>query len=629
MTRPRSFAPPLADILARRLSRRATLKGALTAAGGLGFSLFGPPAFQMARAGTSSLGFDEVDHGNDPNHHVPEGYEARVLIRWGEPVTAGAPAWAHDDQSPADQAGQFGFNNDYIAYFPLPRGSADSGHGLLVVNHESVNPGLMFENYEKGRPSARQVGIEMAAHGMSVIEIAREAAGWWVVFPSPFARRLTANGSAFDLTGPAAGSARLRSTDDPTGSRVTGTLNNCAGGVTPWGTVLSAEENFHFYFQGDPSATTEAENHARYHVAEKPYLNWAALESRFDVEREPNEPNRFGWLVELDPYDPSSTPAKRTALGRFSHEGASVVINSDGRVVIYSGDDRIFEYVYRFVSDGIFDPSAPATNRDLLNAGTLSVARFGDDGTLRWLPLAWGRGPLTPANGFIEPADVLIETRRAADLLGATPMDRPEDIEASPVTGRLYLALTNNRKRQFGATDRANPRAPNPTGHILELSPPVGPGGEPDHAAEQFGWEILLLADNPEEHAGSDYHPAVSTAGWLVNPDNLAFDAGGRLWIASDGAPKTAGLADGLWACEVDGAHRALPRHFFRAPSGAEVCGPCFTPDNRTLFLAVQHPAAAKMFVPPLHGWPDFEAGGPPRPAGLAITHRDGGPIGS
>jgi secreted PhoX family phosphatase len=456
---------------------------------------------------------------------------------------------------------------------------------------------------------------------------------WQVVVDSPLNRRLSTRSTAIGISGPAAGHQRLKTEADPTGTKVIGVLNPCSGGVTPWGTVLIAEENVHQYFAGDPAGTAEAVNYMRLGLKGEPEYGWGRLFERFDIDKELNEPNRFGWVVELDPYDPSSLPIKRTALGRFKHEAATCVLNPDGRVVVYSGDDERFEYVYKFVSAGRFDPADRAANLGLLDKGTLHVGRFDADGGLDWLPLVHGEGPLTGTNGFNSQADVVIEARRAADLLGATRMDRPEDVETNPITGRVYLILTNNTKREAGQVDAANPRGPNTFGHIIELTPPGGEGSAADHAATRFGWDIFIKCGDPKnpEH-GANYHPLVTANGWPAAPDNCAFDKAGNIWIASDGAAKAAGFADGLWVAPVAGSERALTKLFFTTPMGAELCGPSFTPDNQALFLAIQHPGEAEnemSYEMPLTRWPDFKDGVPPRPSIVVITRTGGGVIGT
>jgi secreted PhoX family phosphatase len=422
----------------------------------------------------------------------------------------------------------------------------------------------------------------------------------------------------------------MQTSADPTGRRVFGMLNNCAGGITPWGTWVTCEENFHGYFWGALAADhPEARNHKRTGTPGNWYA-WGKWHDRFDIAKEPNEANRFGWIVEIDPFDPASTPKKRTALGRFKHEGAFVLVSADNRVVVYTGDDERFDYVYRFVSAGRYDPANPAANRDLLDAGTLAVARYNADGTLDWLPLVHGEGPLTAANGFASQADVLIETRRAADLLGATKMDRPEDIDANPQTHKVYLMLTNNTRRKADQVDPANPRADNAFGHIIEMTPP-----DADHAAARFRWEVLVRCGDPAVAAvGATFNAATTRDGWFGMPDNCAIDNMGRLWIATDGnSAKATGRADGVWALETEGALRGTGKLFFRCPVGAELCGPAFTPDDETFFVAVQHPGesederAPATFETPSTRWPDFQPGMPPRPSILAITRRGGGKI--
>lgn len=637
----RSGNRPIGEVLAMRYGRRDLLKAGLAAAV---MAALAPPRFARAAENgeQSAFAFEEIDAGISPDHALAPDHELQVVLSWGDPLFPDAPEFDPRAQSPEAQARQFGYNNDYVAFVPLPGEAGPSGRGLLCVNHEFTSEGLMFpglgEQYGRANfagMTRELVDIEMAAHGVSVVEIARDAAGRWSPLrPSRYNRRVTAT-TPMAISGPAAGHARLRTSADPHGRRVLGTVNNCAGGVTPWGTYLAAEENINYYFWGELApGHPEARNHARLGLPAKGQA-WGKFYDRFDVGKEPNEANRFGWVVELDPFDPQSAPVKRTALGRFKHEGCETILNGDGRVVLYMGDDQRFDYVYRFVTARAFDPARRAANRDLLDDGTLSVARFEPDGTLRWLPLVAGAGPLTPGNGFASQADVLIETRRAADLLGATPMDRPEDVQPNHLRGTVYVVLTNNTKREGAAADAANPRGPNPFGHILELTPPGG-----DHTADLYRWEPLVLC-GPPGPGGATFNERTSPAGWFAAPDNCAVDDQGRLWVATDqgGLAARTGRADGLWALDTRGEWRATGRLLFRAPVGAEVCGPVFTPDAETLFLSVQHPGEGRYrdtsgnqvrstFDAPSTRWPDFRPDMPPRPSVVAIRRKGGGKVG-
>ncbi|WP_142849471.1 PhoX family phosphatase [Telmatospirillum sp. J64-1] len=635
---------PFSQIIDTLISRRGALKGMAAGAGAAiaggavsHLVLAGPAQASTASELPTTLGFEEAAHVIADSHHVAPGYDARVLIRWGDKVVADAPEFDANNLTVEAQEKQFGYNNDYVGFFPLPVGSDNSEEGILVVNHEYTNPELMFDGLTADNYleliTREQCDIEMAAHGASVIEVRKENGAWRVVPNSPFARRISMRSTECVLSGPAAGHDRLKTSADPSGRKVIGTLNNCAGGKTPWGTVLSGEENFHQYFAGDPSNSPEAAAYKRLGVSGKPTYAWGKYFDRMNVEKEPNEPNRFGWIVEWDPYDPTSVPVKRTALGRFKHEGGTSVVNPDGTVTIYSGDDERFEYLYRFVTTGKYNPNDRRANFNLLDEGTLSVAKFNDDGTMEWLPLVHGQGPLTAANGFASQADICIDTRRAADLVGATPMDRPEDVEPNPVTGKVYMMLTNNTNRKADQIDAANPRADNAFGHVIEMLPP-GPDGKRDHTAKTYGWNVFLLAGNPAkpEH-GARYHAQTSAAGWLAAPDNCAFDRRGRLWISSDqgSAQRKNGIPDGMYAMDTEGPGRALSRFFYACPRDAEMCGPEFTPDGKTLFLAVQHPGEEKnsTFANPSTRFPDFTPGMPPRPSLVVVTKKDGGEIGA
>ena len=641
-----TIGPTIGDVIASRFGRRDLLRGLLATSAVAAIA----PALPAAAATEPNFSFEEIAHGVDDKHHVAKGYRVDILLRWGDPIVAGAPEFDPAKQTAAAQALQFGYNNDYVGFSPI-----DANRGLLCVNHEYTVPEVMLPGIKQKQNSKEAnfaamsrelVDIEMAAHGCSVVEIAKGADGRWSwVRVSRYNRRISALATEMRVSGPAAGHPRLRTAADPTGTKIIGTLNNCAGGMTPWGTFLSAEENFNFYFQGKlPEGHAETANHRRYAVPGGSY-NRASYYDRFDLAKEPHEPNRYGWVVEIDPLEPAAAPVKRTALGRVKHEGAETALAKDGRVVVYTGDDERFDYVYKFVTEGRFDAGNRAANRDLLDRGTLYVAKFNADGSGEWLALTHGTGPLTAANGFRDQGEVLIETRRAADLLGATRMDRPEDIEPNPVSGKVYINLTNNSRRpeqtekpERPGVDAANPRAKNEWGHVVELT---NPGG--DHGATRFTWDILVLCGDPrrpEVHAL--WNPATSENGWFSCPDNMAIDHRGRLWIGTDQGiewRKASGTADGVWAVETEGPLRGTGRMFFRTPVGAEICGCLFLPGDTAMTIAVQHPGVDGVknwpafgrdstFEDPATRWPDFVPGMPPRPSVVVITKDGGGTIG-
>lgn len=646
--------PTMGEIIAARFSRRGFLRGSMAVAAISAtvspIALLSADAARAQGVDGSAFDFPEVTAGVDADHHVAEGYDADVLLRWGDKVFADAPDFDPLNQSESAQERQFGYNNDFVGFIPLD--GADD-RGLLVVNHEYTNEHLMFpgivtlrtveETAEDGTVTSTQeievseadesrVNIEMAAHGGTVIEIRKVDGKWQPVLDGALNRRITAK-TEMEITGPAAGHARLQTVADPSGRKVLGTVNNCAGGVTPWGTYIMAEENFHGYFIGAlPEGHAEAANYERLGVPDATYA-WGNFHDRFDVSKDPNEPNRFGWIVEVDVMDPASAPRKRTALGRFKHEGAESVVAKDGRVVFYLGDDERFDYVYKFVTAGAYNPDDRAANMDLLDEGTLYVARFHDDGRIEWLPLVHGEGPLTAENGFESQADVLIETRRAADLLEATPMDRPEDIQPNPTTGRAYVMLTNNTRRE--EANAANPRVDNAFGHIIEIIE-----GEGDFTATTGTWEILVKCGDPSiAEVGATFSTETTANGWFGMPDNCAVDTDGRLWVSTDGnSPSDTGRTDGLWAVDTEGSARGTSRLFYRVPVGAELCGPCMTDDMTTFFVAVQHPADGgddweghgrpSYYEDLSTRWPDFNDAMPVRPAVVAITKQDGGRIG-
>jgi secreted PhoX family phosphatase len=599
------------SILEKRMARRDFLKGSL-----LTLALAVSPSARSLPIPGQRLRFQSIVGNTVDQLTIPNGYQFNAVLSWGDPLFPVAPAFDPYRQSVQAQTRQFGYNNDFVGFFPLPHYNlATANYGLLTVNHEYTNGELMFPQYRQGQPTEEQAAIEKAAFGLSIVEIRHQNA-WRYVRDSRFNRRITAE-TPMRITGPVQGHRWVRTKNDPQGVVIAGTLENCAGGKTPWGTVLTCEENFHNHFannaalsDGDPRKAI----HARYGIGDGASgYGWERFDPRFDCAQEPNEPFRFGWVVEIDPYDPTFMPRKHTALGRFKHEAATTVPARSGQAVVYLGDDERFQYVYKFISRKRMNLASRSANFDLLEEGILYCARFDEDGTGQWLPIVFGQGPLTQGNGFSSQGDVLLDTRRAAQLLGATEMDRPEDIETNPETGKVYVVLTNNTSRT--ASNAANPRINNRYGHILEIREEGN-----DHGALRFHWDIFLLCGDPDDpstyFAGFDKE-AVSP---IACPDNIAFDDAGNLWIATDGQPDTLGINDGVYAVPTQGLDRGHVRQFLSAVPGAEVCGPEFTPDNRTFFCAIQHPGDGGTFANPTSFFPDGKA--PPRPSVIAITGR-------
>ncbi len=623
-----------AKVMERRFSRRAFLKGSAAAStvvvGAAAFGRAGQA--QAAPVARPLASFEPVGPrpATEDQIVVPNGYTHSVLLRWGDPITADAPEFDVENQTAAAQEQQFGYNCDYVGFLPLPVGSDASDRGLLCVNHEYTNPDIMFPGYdpENPEPTQEQVDIELAAHGVTVIEIERNSDGDWTpVLDSQYNRRYTAT-SPMTISGPAADHEWLQTNADPSGVDIRGTLNNCAGGKTPWGTVVTAEENFHQYFGNLIGMSDDDERkavHDRYGLPEESSSRrWEDFYERFDLAQDPNEPFRFGWAVELDPYNPDMMPVKRSSIGRFRHEAQTFAVAPSGQVAVYSGDDARFEYIYKFVTDGTYDAANREANIGLLDEGTLYVARFNDDGTGEWMPVVYGEGPLTEDNGFTSQGDVLVKTRQAGDALGATMMDRPEDIEPNPVNNKIYIVLTKNRRRGVDdnpGTDAVNPREENTHGHIVELTE----DGD-DFAATTFNWEILLLCGDPEDEDTFFSNFPKDQVSPISAPDNVTFDNEGNLWISTDGMPSGLEYNDGLFAVPVEGEARGHVQQFFSSVAGSEVCGPEFTPDNASLFLAIQHPGDGGTFDEPQSTFPDGVV--PPRPSVVTVRATNGGPIG-
>ena len=616
--------------------RRVVLRGSVGTVASALFAPFVTVASGCATGGATKalLGFKAIPVASTDTLVVPEGYVAEVIAAWGEPigVAGNTPPWREDaSNSAADQAVQMGMHHDGIEYYAL---DGSSTRGVLAMNHEYTDDGLLHPDGMRTW-SAEKVKKAQAAHGVAVIEVQLKEGRWQVVRPSRYARRFTAF-TPMTVGGPAAGHALMRTAADPSGRTVLGTLSNCASSQTPWGTYLTGEENFAFYFDSGDKPDAHM---LRWGLRKTGSYGWPEHDERFDATRHPNEMNRFGWVVEIDPLDPASTPVKRSALGHAAHEGAWVAVTKDGHAVVYSGEDARFEYIYKFVSrDRIAPANAGLTkaqaNRELLDHGTLYVARFNADGSGRWLPVVHGQGPLTASNGFADHGEVLIKARQAGDALGATKMDRPEWLAIDRKRGEVYCTLTNNSSRgqpNQPGVDAANPRANNTMGQIIRWKE------DGDFDATAFRWSHLVLAGDPaNERAEAKGNIKGDIFGC---PDGIAFDARGVLWIETDahatqmykGEFKNIGNNQML-ACDVTTGEI---RRFLTGPVNCEITGITFTPDGTTMFINIQHPGEtpSDRSDPAEPGkfsmWPDYKRGGRPRSATVVIRRKDGGVIGT
>jgi secreted PhoX family phosphatase len=553
-----------------------------------------------------------------------------VLIPWGTPRSSGGPAWKSDgSNTAADQAQQVGMHHDGMHYFPLGKGPGGNRRGLLVVNHEYIDPIALYslaDAYTAAPLTKAQVDKALAAHGVTIIEIAL-VNGSWTQVDSRYNRRIT-GATPMAFSGPVGlDHPELQSNNAPMG-----TLNNCAMGYTPWGTYLACEENWNGYFGTSDTSWKPTPSQQRYGISAAGFgYRWHEGDPRFDLAVNPKELNRFGWVVEIDPFDPGSTPVKRTALGRIKHEGATFT-EARSHAVVYTGDDENRDYVYKWVSARPWRQMR-ARGVSPLDEGTLYVARFDDDGSGTWLPLVHGSGALTPAKGFADQADVLLRTREAADAVGATKLDRPEWITVHPRTKEVYMTLTNGS----AGPNAVNPRNPNPYGHIIRWRE-----DRADNTATRFSWDIFVLAGDP------DYDPQVSINGdKFGSPDGIWLDGDGRLWIETDISNSAQnrpdrqhdGLGNNAMLC-ADPETGEI-RRFLVGPRGCEITGVITTPDGETMFANVQHPGESTSFWNSQFGapsasnprtvsnWPDFDPQGRPRSATLVIRKIGGGKIGT
>jgi uncharacterized protein len=631
------------DALSLKSPKRRFMLGAGVSMAGL--SLLGLPTAALARSRNSILSrFDSVPLNKFDTVTVPIGYRWQVVNAWGDAIQGAAgPAFKQNaSNTAADQALQSGMHHDGMSLFAYPKGSVDSSNALLAINHEYTDDGLLHTD-GMATWSAEKVRKSQAAHGVTIQRVQKTPAGW-VSQGSAEARRITAY-TPMEITGPARGHARMKTAADADGVKVLGTLNNCANGETPWGTFLTCEENFNGYFVTD----TPNPDHKRYGINSKGFgYRWHEHDERFNAALNPNEPNRFGWVVEINPYDPNSTPKKRSALGRFKHEGAMVTQAPNGKIVVYMGDDERNEYIYKFVTKNAHDPKNPERSADILDEGTLYVAKFSQDGKGEWLPLVQGRNGLTPENGFSSQAEICIKTRQAADRVGATMMDRPEWVAVHPTSKQVYVTLTNNSRRGTGTEkanaadgtttaatanpriDDANPRKDNSMGHIVRWSEFAN-----NPAATLFDWDVYVLggdrtlADNNKHNSNKG-----DTFG---SPDGLWFDPAGNLWVQTDISTSTLGKGDYANMATnmmlVADTESGELKRFLTAPRGSEVTGAAMTADRKTMFINIQHPGespserADPAQPKAISSFPDGDKGQRPRSATIAITRDDGGVI--
>ncbi len=576
------------DILSARLSRRSFFKYSSLAALTCGISL---SKISSTFSGVNNnWQFDELIPDSFDEIDLAQDYRFYSLLSWGESLSNRLEDFNPKKQSAKSQANQVGYNHDFICFFEISKNEA-----LLGINHEYSNPKEMFEFMDiKPKDYGK---IQLEAVGITIAKIKLVNGQWALQKNSKYNRRITAT-TKIKISGIAKGHDRLKTSYDKKAEFVYGTLANCSGGKTPFNTMLSAEENIDFSFSGKlPKNHKEKENYSYLGIGKKKKeKHFAKIDPRFNLSKEPNEANRFGYVVEVDPFNPKKTPKKLTSLGRFMHECAETILNHDGKVVTYMADDARFEHIYKFVSK---DSWQKGENEDtIFDDGILYVAKFYDNGNLEWIPLIYGNKGLTKKDGFLDQASIAIETRKAAKNVGATKMDRPEGITIDKKNGKVYIALTNNIKR-FKANS-SNPRAFNMHGHIIELT-----AKNKDYANKKDKWNILLLAGDDK---------SLEKQSRISSPDNLTVGPDDNLWIATDGMNRTLKKNDGLFVCSLKGLNRGQPKLFFQGPKGAEICSPCFSEDKETLFISIQHPGKDQS------QWPDNNSNWPSRPSIVAIT---------
>ena len=625
---PRPEGNDFDKVVERAISRRGFLGGVLAFGSGAAVMGVGMLKGTTAMAQPASrFPFTPIAAQTDGTVHVPEGYSWKTLVRWGDPLFSdAADAWdPKAGVSVAMSERVFGENTDGMELFNV------DGREIIVVNSEYTNNKVNLPHREDGLPgSLDDVRILQHLQGVSVMEIAEGTDGWAVVVDSPYNRRIHHN-TPMTFSGPAAGHDLLKTEADPTGMASLGTFNNCGSGRTPWGTYLTCEENFNGYFGAVSEVAADdmvMDGFRRYGVSTKVdagRYNYHGFDARFDIATNPNEPHRAGYIVEIDPANPDSTPVKHTALGRFKHENAAYGIASDGRVAVYMGDDERGEFMYRWLSNDVYVPGGDTST--LLVDGTLSVAVFEDDMSGRWVPL-------TPATTGMDAAHIAVFTRMAASKVGATTMDRPEWIAVHPNASEAYCCLTNNSRRGVLNDDgtvrtnaggdpmtvnAVNPRDTNNYGQIVRWRPEGG-----DHGADGFSWDLYVMAGNPTVAEGLQAGSANINEGNLFNsPDGMVIDSTGLIWIQTDGDDSNEGEYAGMGNNQMLAGDPVTGRieRFLTGPNGCEVTGLCWSTDRRTMFVGIQHPGDNG------GNWPDGE-GSLARSAVIAVTRDDGGLVG-
>ena len=611
---------PFYDVLSANMSRRSVLTGSLAVAGST-LMASNPVVAQFGSIfGAGQLiNFTPIPValGGGPEPAISADYQFQTFLRWGEPLEPGGPAFEFPPTSAEKAALQINGGHDGMHFFPLTQTANSLGgiefksstRGVLALNNEFIRTEMVFEFSKKVPESLEEVRIVQNYHGVTIVEIAKNTDGDWEQIESNVTRKVTTN-SNVTFSGPAANSPYLQT---PNNNVPLGTLNNCAHGVTPWGTYLTCEENFNGYFgtadeNGNPVLDTPweaSEEQQRYGFTEFGFAYfWHKYDRRFNLA-DPgfkNEENRFGWVVEIDPMDPTKIPVKRTALGRFKHENAHIMIGDGNRVVVYMGDDQRFDYVYKFVSADDYEVML-ANGISPLDEGTLYAARYNDDGSGDWLALDMSVPAL--AARFNDQGELVTFARIAADIVGATPMDRPEWATNAP-NGDIIIAMTNNTRREPGQEDAANPLAPNPDGFLMRMQ-------EGNFIGTSFTWDIFLFAADTRDSENV-----------FTDPDGILVDEDGRLFIETDGGQPD-GLNNQLLVTDVNDPSTIY--RLFTGVAGCEITGICFTPDRRTMFINVQHPGNGD---PALTSFPaPFDGVTKPRDAVVAITRKNGGIIGS